>query len=94
MDGLVMSVRRMCPSPRSGLGVPIPVLSWLTPSLGQSIMILLALSSLVFAMTAVLPKVMQDRIKKSGRTLFEVFISLFEMLFQCPLKLGLFVLSD
>ena len=77
MDGLVMSVRRMCPSPRSGLGVPIPVLSWLTPSLGQSIMISLALSSLVFAMTAVLPKVMQHKIKNIGRILFEVFISLF-----------------
>jgi uncharacterized membrane protein len=84
----------MCPSPRSGLGVPIPVVSWLTPSLGQSIMILLAFSSLIFAMTAVLPKVMQLRIKKIGRTLFEVFISLFQMMFQCLLKLGLFVLSD
>ena len=77
MDGLVMSVRRMCPSPRSGLGVPIPVVSLPTPSLGHSIMILLALSSLVFAITTVLPKVMQDRIKKRGQTLFEVFMSLF-----------------
>jgi len=57
-------------------------------------MILLAFSSLIFAMTAVLPKVMQLRIKKIGRTLFEVFISLFQMMFQCLLKLGLFVLSD
>jgi hypothetical protein len=65
----------MCPSPRSGLGVPIPSVPSLDASLGQSIMILLALSSLVFAMTAVLPKVMQLRIKKSGRILFEVFIS-------------------
>jgi len=94
MDGLVISVRRMCPSPRSGLGVPIPVASWLTPSLGHSIMILLGLSSLVFAMTAVLPKVMQHKIKNIGRILFGVFISLFQMMFQCILKLGLFVLSD
>jgi hypothetical protein len=48
-------------------------------------MILLAISSLVFAMTAVLPKVMQDRIKNSGRTLFEVFISLFSFSSFCPI---------
>ncbi|NBQ03089.1 MAG: hypothetical protein EBU27_07730 [Opitutae bacterium] len=40
-------------------------------------MILLALCSLVFAMTAVLPKVMQHRIKNSGRSLLEAFIGLF-----------------
>ena len=65
----------MCPSPRSGLGVPIPVLSWLAASFGQSIMTLLASFWFVFAMTAVLQKVMPHKIMNSDRSLFEVFIS-------------------
>ena len=53
----------------------MPVPSWLAASFGQSIMILLTFFSLVFAMTALLQKVMPHKIINSDRTLLEVFIS-------------------